>query len=136
MAGKNPQQPIRGTFESRLLARDSKSVSRRRASGVMQRSREGRDPLCSVSVAEKWIPACAGMTTGVALLERQRLAGQILGTFDRDQHGVALLVRVALFFRWDQAPPHLVVDRAGFVDLGGAVEAGDAAARQHSLLAQ
>src|SRR5436190_23419304 len=44
MEGKNPQQHIRGTFESRLPSWDSKSVSRRPSSGVMQRSRESRDP--------------------------------------------------------------------------------------------
>src|SRR5712691_564190 len=40
-------------------------------------------------------------------VESEGLAGQILGAFDRDQDRVALLVRVALFFRLDQPLPDL-----------------------------
>src|SRR5215208_766668 len=40
---RNPQPSVRGSFESRTLAWDSKSVSRREAVGVMQRSRFRRD---------------------------------------------------------------------------------------------
>src|SRR5579863_7026169 len=69
-------------------------------------------------------------------VELERLAGQVLGPFDRDQHRVALFFRVAVLFGLDQPLPDLVIDRPGLVDPGGAVEAGDAAPRQYPFFAQ
>src|SRR5439155_26421851 len=72
MEGKNPQQHIRGTFESRLPSWDSKSVSRRPSSGVMQRSRESRDPFSRRSSAGSMDPGFRRECDFYCIVEAQR----------------------------------------------------------------
>src|SRR5580700_3502068 len=69
-------------------------------------------------------------------IQLERLARQILGAVDRDQHRVALLVRIAVLLGLHQAAPYLVIDWARFVDFRGAVKAGDAAERKDAFLTQ
>src|SRR5688572_4550833 len=68
--------------------------------------------------------------------ELERLAVEVLGTLDANQHRVALLLRVAVLLRLDEPLPHAVVHLAGLVDLGGTVEARHPALRQDAGLAQ
>src|SRR5438874_4467525 len=66
----------------------------------------------------------------------ERLAVQVFGALDADQHRVAFLLRIALLLGRDQALPDLVVDRPGLVHFRRAVEARDAALGQQARFAQ
>src|SRR5439155_3002658 len=68
--------------------------------------------------------------------EIEGLPSQIFGAFDRNQHCIALFVRVAVLLGLDQPLPDLVINRSRFVDFRRAIEAGDAAARQYPILDQ
>src|SRR5213593_1760748 len=68
--------------------------------------------------------------------ERQRLPVQVLGPLDLDQHRESLLVRIAVLLGPHETAPHLLVRRARPVDLRRAVEARDAALRQHACFAE
>src|SRR4051812_37667989 len=63
----------------------------------------------------------------------KRRAVEFLGPLYLDQHGEAFLVGVAVLFGLDQAGPDRLIDRAGLVDLGGAVKAGNAAFGQDAV---
>ena len=52
---------------------------------------------------------------------------EILRSLDRDQHGIALLVRIAILLGLHEPAPHFLVGSARLVNLGDAVEACDAA---------
>src|SRR6476659_9449768 len=67
---------------------------------------------------------------------RQRRAAQILRPLHLDQHAEAFLVRIAFLLGLDETLPDLLLDRTRLVNLGGPVEARDAAPRQKPLLAQ
>src|SRR5688572_29522511 len=77
------------------------------------------------------------MRTGIRCTsERERLAVQVLGALDPDEHRVALLLRIPVLLGLDQALRHSLVHLARLVDLGRAVEARHAPFRQDARLAQ
>src|SRR5690606_34179079 len=74
-------------------------------------------------------PCCARSWSGL-----ERVPVQILGALDLDEDAEALLLGIAILLGLDQALPDLVIDLAGLVDLGGTVEACDAALGQYAGL--
>src|SRR5439155_27259619 len=73
-------------------------------------------------------------------LERSKLnkrsAVQVFRPFNRDENPETLLFRIAILLRLDEAFPDLLVNGSGLVNRGGAIEARNAALRQHSGLPQ
>src|SRR5205823_3803509 len=61
------------------------------------------------------------------------LAEQVLGALNFDQNGKAFLLGVAVFFRFDQALPDLIVQRTRLIDGRNAIKPGYAGQRQDTL---
>ena len=69
-------------------------------------------------------------------IELERGSVEFFGPLDLNQDRVPLFIRVAVLFGLDEAAPDLLVDRPRPIDLGPAVEPGDAALWQNPFLAQ
>src|SRR5579862_4852546 len=86
--------------------------------------RAGRDPRKRV---------CAFLPPSILF---QRLAEQVFGAVDLDEHGPTLLLGIGFLLGLDQPLPHLVVDGSRFVDARGAVEPRQPADGQHGFGAE
>src|SRR6188474_579253 len=73
---------------------------------------------------------------GFERLEIQRSPTEVFRPFDFDQDTEALLLRIAVLFRLNEASPDFVVNASGFIEGRRAVETGDTALRQDPALSQ